>query len=138
MTAVSAAAPPGGWRQRSSDIAKIAPPTAKPLASAGDDTMDAIPTPTMAEITLPPITDQGCASGLAGMAKMSTAEAPIGATSRIAVHPFPNAIAVTIAVSVIPTAAPVHANSRSPNVAPARIGAKSARKQITFGREASN
>jgi hypothetical protein len=39
-------------------------------------------TPTSPLTTLPPITDQGCASGLAGRANSSTEEAPIGATRR--------------------------------------------------------
>ena len=34
-----------------------------------------------AETTLPPIVDQGCASGLFGTAKTRTADAPIGGTS---------------------------------------------------------
>ncbi len=39
-----------------------------------------IATPTSVDRTLPPTTDQGWASGLAGTAKTSTAEAPKGAT----------------------------------------------------------
>ncbi len=35
--------------------------------------------PTRPEMTLPPTTDHGCASGLAGRQNSSTAEAPMGA-----------------------------------------------------------
>jgi hypothetical protein len=83
-------------------------------------------------MTLPPITDQGCASGLAGTAKMITAEAPIGATIRIAGHPSPKTIAVAIAVNAMPAAAPIHAASRLPNVAATRIGLNREREHITF------
>ena len=40
-------------------------------------------TPTSAENVLPPITGQGCASGLAGSANTSTALAPSGAISQL-------------------------------------------------------
>ena len=130
MTAVKAAAPPGGCRHRSSDIARMAPPTARPLAIAGDGTSAATATPTSAETTLPPITGQGWASGLAGTAKMSTADAPIGATRKIQADVWPTAIAVTSAVSAIPTAAPAQAASRSPNEAPAKIGANIYRTRL--------
>ncbi len=63
---------------------------------------------------------------------MSTAEAPIGATSSTAGHPSPNTIADTSAVNAMLTAAPIHATSRPPNVAPARIGTNRTRKHITF------
>jgi len=36
-------------------------------------------------MTLPPNTDHGCASGLAGTANSSTADAPIGAIMKIEV-----------------------------------------------------
>jgi hypothetical protein len=39
--------------------------------------------PTRPLTTLPPIADHGCASGLAGSANNSTAEAPTGATMKM-------------------------------------------------------
>jgi len=39
-------------------------------------------TPISAESTLPPMMDQGCASGLAGTANSNTAEAPMGAMNQ--------------------------------------------------------
>ncbi len=50
------------------------------MAMTGSGMRCAASTPMKAEIVLPPMTDQGWASGLAGTAKISTAEAPIGAT----------------------------------------------------------
>ncbi len=82
-TASSADAPPGGCRQRSANMAKIAPPTATPAASAvcegGNSITQAMPI--SADTVLPPMTDHGCASGLDGTANTSTALAPMGATS---------------------------------------------------------
>lgn len=81
-------------------------------------------TPTSVETTLPPTTDQGWANGLAGTAKTSTADAPIGATSNgSGIHPC-RATALTKLVSVTPITAPTHARSRSRRVAPARMGTK--------------
>src|SRR5689334_6496323 len=79
--AVSAAAPPGGCRQRAKDITAIASATAAPAARTGSWMNCATSVPVKAESVLPPMIDQGCASGLAGTANSSTAEAPIGATS---------------------------------------------------------
>src|SRR5690242_16349566 len=81
-TPVNAAAPPGGCRQRANDIAAMASATARPEANTGSWMKCATVTPTSADMELPPMIDQGCANGLAGTAKRSTAEAPIGATSR--------------------------------------------------------
>ncbi len=78
-TAVSATAPLGGWRQRSANIAPIARQEATLAASAMSSMWAAHVTPISADTMLPPTMDQGCASGLAGTANNSTAEAPIGA-----------------------------------------------------------
>jgi hypothetical protein len=59
ITAVIAAAPPGGCRQRSRDMAIMANAKARPAARATSGTNRATATPTAAEITLPPITGQG-------------------------------------------------------------------------------
>ncbi len=80
MTAVSAAAPPGGCRQRASDMINIAAATAIPEESVTSGMKWYVATPTIAEIALPPITDHGCANGLEGNANTSTADAPSGAT----------------------------------------------------------
>jgi len=124
MTAVSAAAPPGGCRQRNNDIASMAPPTAIPLAIAGQGTISATPTPTRADTTFPPMTGHGCASGLAGTANIKTADAPIGATSQAHAADVPNAYCVTKAVIAIPAVPPMQAIRRSPSEAPAMIGMK--------------
>ena len=59
----------------------IASATAQAAAIVTSGIAQATPSPTKAEMVLPPMTGQGCASGLAGTAKTSTADAPIGATS---------------------------------------------------------
>ena len=82
MSAVSAAAPPGGCRLRVNDIAAMASETPTPMASTGLGMKWAAVTPIRAEIVLPPMIGQGWASGLAGTAKSSTAVAPMGATIR--------------------------------------------------------
>ena len=89
-TAVRAAAPPGGWRHRVKDIAAIANDTPTPVAMMGSLIRLAASTPMMAEIVLPPMIDHGWASGLAGTANSSTAEAPIGATINGRCDPFPS------------------------------------------------
>ncbi len=58
----------------------IARPTATPVASTGSPMDWPTAIPTSPDRTLPPIIDQGCASGLEGTANSSTDEAPIGAT----------------------------------------------------------
>lgn len=123
ITAVSAAAPPGGCRQRSNDIARMAPPTASPAATGIDDTNSAVTTPTAADTTLPPTIDHGCASGLEGTANSSTADAPTGATSQ-GVKAGSTVIAQIIAVRPMPITAPIQAIKRSWRLAPARIGSK--------------
>jgi hypothetical protein len=123
-TAVSAAAPPGGCRQRVNDMAAMASATARPDAITGSCTKCATVTPTSAEIELPPMIDQGCASGLDGTAKSSTADAPIGATSSATCGPPPMASPLITPVSAMPMVAPMQAMSRSRSVAPARIGTK--------------
>src|SRR5688572_2592723 len=77
----SAAAPPGGCKQRRVNIAAIAAATATAPATAGSGMNQTHSTPTNAETVLPATTAHGCASGLAGTANTSTALAPSGATS---------------------------------------------------------
>lgn len=64
------------------DMAMVARTTATPAASMGWCNTRAVMMPAKAEMMLPPMTGQGCASGLAGTAKTSTAAAPMGAASR--------------------------------------------------------
>jgi hypothetical protein len=115
-TAVSAAAPPGGCSERVSDMMR--------MASGGLVTSVATVTPTKAEIVLPPTIDQGWASGLAGTAKSSTAEAPMGATISGRFGSCPMKSAQTRLVRQMPISAPTQPINRSFSVAPARIGAK--------------
>ena len=56
----------------------------------GSGISDAVMMPTSAEIVLPPTIDHGCASGLAGTANSSTADAPIGATIKGRCGPCPS------------------------------------------------
>ncbi len=126
-TAVNAAAPPGGCRQRVKDITAIATATAIPVAISGSGTNIVDRTPTKAEIVLPPTIDHGWASGLAGTANSRTADAPIGATINGRLAPPPKMLPLIMPVRRIPTSAPRHAIKRSLNVAPARIGAKKRR-----------
>ena len=79
----SAAAPPGGCRQRSRNMSAMASATAAAataMGGSGSQCRQAMPT--SAETVLPPSTAQGWASGLAGRPKTSTALAPSGATSQ--------------------------------------------------------
>ncbi|MCY1381661.1 hypothetical protein D9M69_695950 [compost metagenome] len=62
----------------------MASATATAAATAVSGIQLAQAMPTSVDSVLPPITDQGCASGLAGTANTSTAVAPIGATSHTA------------------------------------------------------
>src|ERR1700758_2156255 len=80
-TAVNATAPDGGCTQRSANIPLIDSATASAAASVGSPTTIAQVTPIVADTRLPPMIDHGCASGLAGTANSSTADAPIGETS---------------------------------------------------------
>ena len=61
-------------------MTRIAPPTAIPAAIVASGTARKAATPTSVETIFPPTTGHGCASGLAGTANTSTADAPIGAT----------------------------------------------------------
>ena len=121
-TALSATAPPGGCRQRASDIINMAVATANAAAKAGSPIACATTTPKMPEMKLPPTIDQGWASGLAGTANSSTADAPIGAmihgivTGNIAAQIRP--------ARLIPTSAPTLATTRSRRLAPASSGKK--------------
>src|SRR5690349_10567098 len=83
-TAVSATAPLGGCRQRSRNITAIEKKIAADAAATGSSISFAQLTPINPATRLPPTIDQGCASGLAGTANSSTADAPIGATSQAA------------------------------------------------------
>ncbi|MDT4834918.1 hypothetical protein FQZ97_685700 [compost metagenome] len=112
-TASNAAAPPGGCRQRAKNIRPMAPPTATAAARAGSGIQLALAMPTTADSVLPPITDQGCASGLAGTANTSTALAPSGAISQTAPPSEPASQRHSTAVTNSPRAAPPTARSRS-------------------------
>jgi hypothetical protein len=84
-TIISAVAPPGGCRQRSASISAMAVATARAAASSGEPSRCAPCTPAMpasADRCCRPPPFQGCAIGLAGTAKISTALAPSGATSQ--------------------------------------------------------
>ncbi len=121
-TALSATAPPGGCRQRSSDMTSIAAETASAAARAGEPTACATHTPISADAALPPAIDHGWASGLDGTAKRRTADAPIGAM----IHGIETG---TIAAQVnparpMPTSAPMLAIIRSRKLAPASSGEK--------------
>ena len=92
----------------------MAPPTATAAATAGSGIQLTLAMPTMADSVLPPTTDQGCASGLAGTANTSTALAPSGAISHTALPPSVCAIQRQIsAVISSPRAAPPMARRRS-------------------------
>lgn len=103
-------------------MATIAPPTAIPTPRNGTGTNRAAATPTNADTTLPPTTDHGWANGLAGTAKTSTADAPIGATRKGTGAKPCRVTALARLVSATPTRAPRHARSRPRMVAPARFG----------------
>jgi len=95
----------------------MAPPTAAPAAIVGSGMKRATVTPTMVERILPPTSGQGCASGLAGTAKASTADAPIGATmmGRSAVES--GSCLHTTMVSEMPISAPIAATRRGEKTA---------------------
>ena len=97
----------------------IAAPTASAAAMVGSGTAFATKMPTSAEMTLPPNTGQGCASGLAGTAKSSTADAPMGATSSGWASPLPSINPHSMAVMAMPPIAPLAAFSRSNRPGPA-------------------
>ena len=113
ITASSAIAPPGGCSDRVAIMSPIAPPTATDAATAGSSIQRAHAMPTSADNVFPPITDQGCASGLAGTAKTSTALAPKGATSQALVVSSRPINWLMSAVIRIPNAAPTTVRPRS-------------------------
>src|ERR1700761_7384712 len=108
--------------QRRSDIARMEAPTAAPMASVLWPSTLATATPANAETTLPPKIDQGCASGLAGTANNSTAEAPIGATSKERPPVDFDSRAQPRAVATTHIRAPKDALMRSARLAPASVG----------------
>src|SRR6478752_6439924 len=123
-TAVSATAPDGGCTHRSVNIAQIAKAIASAAASTGSAIQVAQATPTVADTRFPPIIDQGCASGLAGTAKSSTAEAPIGATSNGMLADDPSIRCIVPPVKPIPISAPRQERRRSGHLTATDDGAK--------------
>src|SRR5690349_375559 len=111
-TATNAAAPPGGCKHRRKNIAAIAQATATAPATARSGMNRTHRTPISAEIKLPPTTDQGCASGLAGTQNTSTALAPSGATNQ-GTLPAPAAHRHNAAVTNNPNSAPTMERQRS-------------------------
>jgi hypothetical protein len=99
--------------QRSANMAAIASPTAQAAASASGAMKRAQLTPISAPSRLPPTMDQGWASGLAGTANSSTAEAPMGAASHSAAGPGPSSQALARPVTSTPTSAPSPERRRS-------------------------
>ena len=95
------------------NIAPIDSATAIGAASIGFVIQVAHATPIIAETILPPMIDQGCARGLAGTANSSTAEAPIGATSRGMNALSPRKTCITPAVNDMPSRAPRQDLNRS-------------------------
>jgi len=81
-TTNNALAPPGGCRQRSRNIAPMARPTTEPATHGSTPKACTQRMPTSADTVLPPITAQGCAIGLAGTPKTSTALARIDGHAR--------------------------------------------------------
>src|SRR5690606_29281188 len=103
--------PPGGCRQRRANIAAIASPPANAATGAPWPSQVAQLTPIRAEIRLPPIIDQGWASGLAGAANSSTADAPIGAISQGLA--LPNTSRQSQPLNSNPSTAPTQLSTRS-------------------------
>lgn len=93
------------------------PPIAQAIATAAAVIGSAIhcahATPTVAATRLPPMIDQGCASGLAGTANSSTADAPIGATSSGTRPGTPGSSRIVTPTVAMPTSAPAHERRRS-------------------------
>jgi hypothetical protein len=87
------------------NIAPIARATAAGAVKSWAPTHRAQVTPAEAEAMLLPITDQGCASGLAGTASWKTAEAPSGATSLGSAGHVPVVESETTPVSEMPVGA---------------------------------
>lgn len=124
MTAVSATAPEGGCTQRSANMPPMANDTASADASTGSPIIRAQVTPTTDATRLPPMMDHGCASGLAGTANSSTAEAPIGATSRGTGTGPSGTQCIAAPVNRIPTSAPAAERRRSVQRTVTGAGAK--------------
>jgi hypothetical protein len=102
----------------------MATDTASADAMIGSGMTSAKVTPTNADSTLPPSIDHGCASGLVGVAKSSTADAPIGAIKRGRLTSGPSASLLTSPVSTMPINAPKHARIRSSLLIDATAGMK--------------
>ena len=77
---VKAVADPGGCKHLNSSMARTLAPTAKADAKAVSVKAWAHATPIVADMSCPPTSGQGCASGLLGMINKITADAPIEAT----------------------------------------------------------
>src|SRR5579859_7437419 len=105
-TVVKATAPLGGCRQRSANIAPIDRQTAAPAAGTGSGIRRQQVMPTSADTRLPPTIDQGWASGLAGTANSSNAEAPIGASNDAIAEVVPSVSRKTNPVITRPRHAP--------------------------------
>ena len=113
ITAVNATAPEGGCTQRSANMPAMAIDTASAEATTGSFTNSAHVTPTVAATRLPPMIDHGCASGLAGTANSSTAEAPMGATSKGISVAAPGTSFIIVPVKKMPISAPTAERTRS-------------------------
>ena len=90
-------------------------------------------------MVLPPMIDHGWASGLAGTAKSSTAEAPSGATSSGRCSRLPTAQPEMSPVMPMPMSAPRQAMPRSRKLVPAMRGVRprsAARKLFCMARQA--
>ena len=113
VAASSAHAPPGGCRQLSSIITPIAAPTPTAPASSTSSISQCAVSPTIVEMTLPPTTGHGWASGLAGTANSSTAAAPIGATMKGRVSGPPGTTLAVAAATAMPIRAPTEPRASS-------------------------
>src|SRR5580704_4260144 len=109
----------------------IASATASAAAPTGSAIQPAQATPTVAETRLPPMMDHGCASGLAGTANSSTADAPIGATRRGMLAAGPSRKCIVPPVNAIPSNAPRHDLRRSGQRTAIGLGIKLENQRIT-------
>src|ERR1700754_327067 len=121
--------------QRNANIAAIAPAAAAAAAMNGSGMSIPQITPTVADTRLPPISDHGCASGLAGTANSSTADAPIGAISIGNAALEPNITCISVAVSARPIKAPADERIRSGHLRRMGPGIKLASQRITLVRD---
>ena len=87
--------------------------TATAAAHSGIGMKRAAVTPINAARKFPPITDHGCANGLAGTPNTNTVEAPIGAISNGTSSFEPAHARDTAPVKSSPISAPTHAATRS-------------------------